>query len=113
MLLGSRIGWTDSLATTDQPITSRLSPLAPGALTRYRRFLGQRGFFGGQREEERRAFLHAALHAHRSVVRAHQVLHDGKPQPGAAQLPRARLVNAVEPFEQPRQILGRNAGSAV
>ena len=40
-----------------------------------------------------------------AVVRRHQVLHDRKAQPGAAQFAGARLVHAVEALEQPRQVL--------
>ena len=58
-------------------------------------------------EEERRPFVYAAFHPRGAVVGRHQVLDDGKPQTGAAQLPRAGLVHAIEPFEQARQVFRR------
>ena len=41
------------------------------------------------------------------------VLDDGETQPGAAELPGARLVHAVEPLGEPRQVLFRDAAAGV
>ena len=43
----------------------------------------------------------------------HDVLHDREPQARAAELPAAGLVDAVEPLEEPWQVLGLDATALV
>ena len=50
-----------------------------------------------------------ALDGDPAAVDLRDVLDDRQPQPGAAQVAAARLVDAVEPLEQPRQVLRRDA----
>ena len=49
----------------------------------------------------------------RAAVQLDEVLHDRQPEPGAAGIAGARLVDAVEALEDPRQILVRNARALV
>src|SRR5438477_9369624 len=60
-----------------------------------------------------RAPARLALDAELAAVGHYQVLDDREPEPGAAELARARLVDAIEPLGDPRQIDRRNADARV
>src|ERR1043166_3390594 len=68
---------------------------------------------GRDLEAERAPLPHAALHPHRAVVERHRVLHNREPEPGAALLARARLVDPVEALEHAREVGGGDAGPGV
>src|SRR6185295_17959120 len=67
----------------------------------------------GQCEEERGALPDLAFHPDLAVVRLHDVFDDGESKPGAALLARARLVHAIEPFEDALGRIGRDARPVV
>src|SRR5207249_704151 len=48
-----------------------------------------------------------------SAVGLHEMLHDSEPQTGTPLIPGAGGVRPVEPFEHPRQMLARDAGTVV
>src|SRR5438046_1758944 len=56
---------------------------------------------------------HVTLRPDPSPVRLHHRPRDGEADPGATLASRSGLVNPIEPFEQERQVLGRDAGTRV
>src|SRR6185295_15715482 len=62
---------------------------------------------------EAAAFSRLARDVQRRSVAHERVLHDGKPQPGAAGFARAPAIDAVEALRQSRQVLGRDADAGV
>ena len=60
-----------------------------------------------------RAGADPAGHVDLAADRLHQVLDDRQTQPGAAELAAARLVDAVEPLEDARQVVARDADAGV
>src|SRR5207249_12004400 len=64
-------------------------------------------------EAEHAALAEAAPHRDLAAVEYHDVLDDGKPEPGAALLARPRLVHAVEALEDPRLIPLVDPGAGV
>src|SRR6185312_16465019 len=54
-----------------------------------------------------------AFDTHFAAVGLDDVFHDGQAEAGAALLPRARLVDAVETFEYPGKRFSRNAGAVI
>src|ERR1051325_7037273 len=62
---------------------------------------------GWQEDLHRRAFLNSAFDLKPPAVRLNDVFDDGESESGAAELARARFVDAVEAFGQPRQIFFR------
>ena len=52
-----------------------------------------------------------AVHRDAAAVRLGDVLDDGQTQARAAQIAAAGLVDAVEPLEEPRQVLARYAAA--
>src|SRR4051812_14228432 len=65
----------------------------------------------GEQEAERRADADLALDAERAAVDPGDPLADREPQPEAAGRARADLVDAVEPLEEARQVLGGDAAA--
>src|SRR5437773_6510559 len=53
------------------------------------------------------------LHRDRAAMKLHDMLHDREPEPRSALLARARLVHAVEAFEDPRLVRVRNSVAGV
>src|SRR5690349_4171197 len=72
-----------------------------------------RGLGGRKRDEEFRPLAGDAFDADLAAVRLHDVLHDRKPEPGAALLARAGLVDPIKTLEDPRPRLEWNAGTIV
>src|SRR5271163_5239794 len=60
-------------------------------------------------DRDRRAIMHFALDSERAVVQLHDMLDDRQAKPGAAQLARARAIDAIESLRQPRDIRRRNS----
>src|SRR6266702_1731248 len=58
----------------------------------------------GQTDRELAALAEHTAGADRAVQGLHEMLDDGQPEPGAAQLARPGLVDAVEPLEDARQV---------
>ena len=54
-----------------------------------------------------------AFDGHAAAMGLHDVLDDGQPQAGAAQLAAAGPIDAIEPLEDARQVLGGDAAAAV
>src|SRR5262245_56832421 len=75
-------------------------------LVRARARRGQRKAHGGPL-----AFLARDLEL--AALRQHEVLDDGQAEPGAAELPRARLVDAVEALGDPWQVRARDTDAGV
>src|SRR5207249_1636340 len=69
----------------------------------------------GQRQPygEGRATTELAVHAHRPAVVRRDVLHDRKAEPGPTGVPGASPVHAIEAFEDPGLVAGRNTDPAV
>src|SRR5438270_11276849 len=61
-----------------------------------------------KRDRELRTTFGPILRAHVSAVQLDEVLHDCEAEPGAARIARARLVDAIEPLEHPRQVFFGN-----
>src|SRR5580692_4935357 len=68
---------------------------------------------GRNLHSEHRPSPDLALYTDDSVVMLHDPLRNGQTQAGPAQLAAARLVHAVEAFENPGLILGRNTDPGV
>src|SRR5258708_37402109 len=66
-----------------------------------------------QRHREGRALAGRALDVEAAAVAVDHVLDDGEAEAGAAQLARARGVDAVEALGEPRQMVGGNAVALV
>jgi hypothetical protein len=62
-----------------------------------------------QLDAERRPFAHAAFDVHLAAVRLDDVLDDGEAEAGAAFVPRAAFVDAVEALEDARHGFRRDA----
>ena len=62
---------------------------------------------------ERAALSQFALHGHTAAVGLGDVLDDGQPQAGTAELAAARFVHPVEPFKQARKMFFGNAHALV
>ena len=62
---------------------------------------------------ERAADAERAVDGDAAVMGLHDVLDDGQPQAGAAQLAAASAIDAVEALEDARQVLGRDAAAAI
>ncbi len=67
----------------------------------------------GQRDGERRAAVRRAVDGDRAPVQAHQLAHHRQPDSAALTRSRPRPLHAVEPLEQARQLVGRDAGAGV
>ena len=59
-----------------------------------------------ERKNERAAVAELAFGVNRSTVRAHDVLGDGEAKAGASGLTRAGFIDAIEAFEEARQVFG-------
>src|SRR5208282_3522895 len=66
-----------------------------------------------QEDREDAAFSDLALDLQRAPVVAYDMFHDGEPEPGAAELARARGVDPVEALGQARNLLFRDAFALV
>src|SRR2546427_12772722 len=77
------------------------------------RLRSQVGAIGQNLEPERAPFSHLAIDADAALVELNRVLHDGEPQPRAAQRPRPALVDPVEALEEARQMLGLDAPARI
>ena len=66
-----------------------------------------------QCKAERRLDARTRADENISAMQAHDVLDDREAEPGSAQRPAAGLVHAVEPLEQVRQMLLRDADAEV
>src|SRR3989442_1997603 len=64
------------------------------------------GHLLGEGDADGRATADGALGLHPAAVGLHQMLDDRQPETGAALVPGAAEVDAVEPLENPRQMLG-------
>src|SRR5687768_136996 len=105
----------DSCAT---PLTSRTSlpSLCFGFTAASQRSCNEAARVSAAMRKERcyrRAFPRLALDADFSGVCVYEVLHDRKPQPGSAAVTRPTLIDTVEPLENARKMLRRNARSRV
>src|SRR5260370_20334558 len=67
----------------------------------------------GEVEKEGSAASQLTFRFDAAAVRLDEVLHDGKAQSRAALLPRAARVNAIEPLENARQMVGGDAAAGV
>src|SRR4051812_23929487 len=70
-------------------------------------------FVSWQRDDKSRAALGAIFGDDRSAEQFHEVLGDRQSQAGAAGIPCARLVDAVEALEDAQQVFLGNAGPLV
>src|SRR5262249_9943330 len=70
---------------------------------------GRCGGVRAQENGEHRAGAEGALDVEKSAVTVEDVLDDREPEPGPAHFARARGIDAVEAFGQPRQMLAGDA----
>src|ERR1700722_1310484 len=68
---------------------------------------------GRNPDGHRRAFMHLALDSQRAVMQLHDMLDDRETESRAAQLARARAIDAIESLRQPRDICRRNSLSRI
>ena len=86
-----------------------ITPPRPGTLG-----LGEGGDRSGRQvDRERAADAERAFDGHAAAMRLHDVLDDRQAQAGAAELAAAGPIDAVEPLEDPREVLGGDAAAAI
>src|SRR4029078_8351499 len=56
---------------------------------------------------------HGARRTHRSTVRLHEMLHDGKAEACPSDLARASRIHPIESLEDARQVLARNSNARI
>src|SRR5207249_11929614 len=106
--MGGRAPWPRSL---EPPVVPRRR--AHERLAMNRRQKPRSRSAPGNLETERAALAGAAPHQHLAAVERDGVLHDREAESGPALLARARLVDAVEAFEDAREILRRDPRAGV
>ena len=68
---------------------------------------------GGESKQESRTMREFAFGTNRSTVGEHDVFSDGEAEAGASGFARAGFVDAIEAFEQAREVLGSDAGAEI
>src|SRR6185436_3172927 len=67
----------------------------------------------GKQDSDGRSTADGALRRNGTAVCFDEVSHDGEPQSSTSRLPGSPAVRSIEPFEDPRQMFGRNAAAGV